>query len=285
MAAKQMKKGLGRGLDALMESVETQEHQGKVLTLSIYEIDTNPDQPRKTFDEEKLTELAESIRRHGIVQPLVVAPKGQRYIIVAGERRFRAARLAGLKTVPAICMEAEEGALQEVSLIENIQREDLNPVEEAAAIRFLMDQHDLTQEEVAQRISKSRPAVANSLRLLTLPKSIQTLMKEGKLSVGHGKILAGLEDKKQAEELGKRAAEENWSVRRLEDTLRLLNANRSRKKSGDPYLRRMAGAFRSRLGARVAINGDQQKGKIVISYYSPEDLDAIYEAILGREEE
>lgn len=217
-----------------MESVETQEHQGKVLTLSVYEIDTNPDQPRKTFDEEKLAELAESIRRHGIVQPLVVAPKGQRYIIVAGERRFRAARLAGLKTVPAICMEAEEGALQEVSLIENIQREDLNPVEEAAAIRFLMEQHDLTQEEVAQRISKSRPVVANSLRLLTLPKSIQTLMKEGKLSAGHGKILAGLEDKKQAEELGKRAAEENWSVRRLEDTLRLLNANRSRKKPGIP---------------------------------------------------
>ena len=158
-------------------------------------------------------------------------------------------------------------------------------MEEAAAIRFLMEQHDLTQEEVAQRISKSRPVVANSLRLLTLPKSIQTLMKEGKLSAGHGKILAGLEDKKQAEELGKRAAEENWSVRRLEDTLRLLNANRSRKKTGDPYLRRMAGAFRSRLGARVAINGDQQKGKIVISYYSPEDLDAIYGAILGREEE
>ena len=260
MAGKQVKKGLGRGLDALMESVETQEQQGKVLTLSIYEIDTNPDQPRKTFDEEKLKELAESIRRHGIVQPLVVAPRGQRYVIVAGERRFRAARMAGLKTVPAICMEAEEGALQEVSLIENIQRENLNPMEEAAAIRFLMDQHDLTQEEVAQRISKSRPVVANSLRLLSLPKEVQRLMKEGKLSAGHGKILAGLEDEKQAEELGIRAAAENWSVRRLEDTIRLMNANRSRKKSTDPFMRRMAGEIRGKLGARVAINGDQEKG-------------------------
>lgn len=283
--AKQVKKGLGRGLDALMESVETQEQQGKVLTLSIYEIDTNPDQPRKNFDEEKLKELSESIRRHGIVQPLVVAQKGQRYVIVAGERRFRAARLAGLKTVPAICMEADEGALQEVALIENIQRENLNPMEEAAAIRFLMDQHDLTQEEVAQRISKSRPVVANSLRLLSLPKEVQRLMKEGKLSAGHGKILAGLEDEKQAEELGVRAAAESWSVRRLEDTIRLMNANRSRKKNTDPYMRRMAGDLRSKLGARVAINGDQEKGKIVISYYSKDDLAAIYEAIVGIEEE
>lgn len=285
MAAKQVKKGLGRGLDALMESVETQEQQGKVLTLSIYEIDTNPDQPRKNFDEEKLKELSESIRRHGIVQPLVVAQKGQRYVIVAGERRFRAARLAGLKTVPAICMEADEGALQEVALIENIQRENLNPMEEAAAIRFLMDQHDLTQEEVAQRISKSRPVVANSLRLLSLPKEVQRLMKEGKLSAGHGKILAGLEDEKQAEELGVRAATESWSVRRLEDTIRLMNANKSRKKNTDPYMRRMAGNLRSKLGARVAINGDQEKGKIVISYYSKDDLAAIYEAIVGIEEE
>lgn len=285
MAAKQVKKGLGRGLDALMESVETQEQQGKVLTLSIYEIDTNPDQPRKNFDEEKLKELSESIRRHGIVQPLVVAQKGQRYVIVAGERRFRAARLAGLKTVPAICMEADEGALQEVALIENIQRENLNPMEEAAAIRFLMDQHDLTQEEVAQRISKSRPVVANSLRLLSLPKEVQRLMKEGKLSAGHGKILAGLEDEKQAEELGVRAAAESWSVRRLEDTIRLMNANKSRKKNTDPYMRRMAGNLRSKLGARVAINGDQEKGKIVISYYSKDDLAAIYEAIVGIEEE
>lgn len=285
MAAKQVKKGLGRGLDALMESVETQEQQGKVMTLSVYEIDTNPDQPRKNFDEEKLKELSESIRRHGIVQPLVVAQRGQRYVIVAGERRFRAARLAGLKTVPAICMEADEGALQEVALIENIQRENLNPMEEAAAIRFLMDQHDLTQEEVAQRISKSRPVVANSLRLLSLPKEVQKLMKEGKLSAGHGKILAGLEDSKQAEELGIRAAAESWSVRRLEDTIRLMNANRSRKKSTDPFMRRMAGDLRTKLGARVAINGDQEKGKIVISYYSKEDLSAIYEAIVGIEEE
>ena len=295
--------GLGKGLDKIFTETGIGEWSAPadpttVSTVRLSDIEPDRDQPRKTFDQEALQALADSIAAHGVLQPLVVRSAARpddsestkellrgKYRIISGERRWRASKMAGLTEVPVVVKELSDTEASAVMLVENLQREDLNPVEEAAAIRFLMEQHDLTQEEVAQRISKSRPVVANSLRLLTLPKSIQTLMKEGKLSAGHGKILAGLEDKKQAEELGKRAAEENWSVRRLEDTLRLLNANRSRKKTGDPYLRRMAGAFRSRLGARVAINGDQQKGKIVISYYSPEDLDAIYEAILGREEE
>ena len=159
------KKGLGRGLDALLESFEPGKGPASLQEVSVYDIDTNPDQPRKTFDEEKLNELATSIRTHGIVQPLILYRQGNRYTIVAGERRYRAARLAGLKAVPAVITDKEEHELQEVSLIENLQREDLNPVEEAAAIRFLMVQHNLTQEEVSSRIGRSRPAVTNALRL------------------------------------------------------------------------------------------------------------------------
>ena len=167
------KKGLGRGLDALLESFEPGKGPATLQEVSVYDIDTNPDQPRKTFDEEKLNELATSIRTHGIVQPLILYRQGNRYTIVAGERRYRAARLAGLKAVPAVITDKEEHELQEVSLIENLQREDLNPVEEAAAIRFLMIQHNLTQEEVSSRIGRSRPAVTNALRLLNLPESVQ----------------------------------------------------------------------------------------------------------------
>lgn len=279
------KKGLGRGLDALLESYEPGKAPASLREISVYDIDTNPDQPRKSFDEGKLQELAASVKRHGVVQPLIVYQKGSRYCIVAGERRFRAARLAGLKTVPAVLTAAEEGKLQEVSLIENLQREDLNPVEEAAAIRFLMVQHELTQEEVAERIGKSRPAIANSLRLLSLPEGVQLLLKEGKLTTGHGKLLAGVADKEKAQSLGEKAVKEGWSVRQLEEVLRLeaLPRKKKVKKPVDPYLKHMTGALRSRLGAKIAIEGDSEKGKITISYFSKEDLTNIYEAILGEE--
>ena len=163
---------LGRGLEALIGSYEPKENDA-VKTLSIDLIDNNPGQPRKQFDEEKLQELANSIEQHGIVQPLIVKKKGERYTIIAGERRFRAARLAGIKDIPVIVRDMDDREVMEVALIENIQRENLNPIEEAAAISFLMRQHDLTQEEVAKRLSKSRPAIANSVRLLSMPESVQ----------------------------------------------------------------------------------------------------------------
>ncbi|MEN6419055.1 MAG: ParB/RepB/Spo0J family partition protein, partial [Clostridiaceae bacterium] len=186
------KKGLGRGLDALLDpyalSVEEQAESGTgVLQVNVREIDTNVLQPRKQFDEASLKELADSIRLHGIVQPLIVKKKGSRYFIIAGERRFRAARLAGLEEVRVLVTDYDEAEIHEVSLIENIQREDLNPIEEAAAIRFLMKQHDMTQEEVATRLGKSRPAIANALRLLQLPESVIEQLKSGVLSAGHGR--------------------------------------------------------------------------------------------------
>ena len=173
-----VKKGLGRGLDALLDELELQEEQkGTVEQVSLYDIDTNPDQPRKSFDEVKLQELAASLKRHGVVQPLIVKKNGLRYTIIAGERRFRAARIAGLSTVPVLVTDMDESSIMEVSLVENIQRENLNPIEEAAAIRLLMDQHDLTQEEVSARIGKSRPAIANALRLLSLEKNWSSMRR------------------------------------------------------------------------------------------------------------
>ena len=279
------KKGLGRGLDALLESFEPGKGPASLQEVSVYEIDTNPDQPRKTFDEEKLNELAGSIRTHGIVQPLILYRQGNRYTIVAGERRFRAARLAGLRTVPAVITDREEHELQEVSLIENLQREDLNPVEEAAAIRFLMVQHNLTQEEVSSRIGRSRPAVTNALRLLNLPDSVQGMLKDGTLSAGHGKMLAGLDDPEKAERLAQKAVREGWSVRQLEEAVRLDALPRKKTaKRMDPEIRRTASAIRSKLRAKVAIEGDQEKGKIIISYFSKDDLMNICDAILGVEE-
>ena len=279
------KKSLGRGLDALLESYSEEQEEKRVMSVSVYDIDTNPDQPRKSFDEEKLKELSASLKQHGIVQPLIVKKHDDRFIIVAGERRFRAARMAGIKTVPCILSEAGEEQLQEISLIENIQREDLNPMEEAAAVRFLMEQHDLTQEEVAARLGKSRPAIANTLRLMNLPENIRLLIKEGKLTSGHGKVLAGIEDEKMLTELGVKAAEESWSVRKLEDTVRLFNgAKKRRKQTLSKELKAVTAALRNKLGARVSVSGNEEKGRIILHYYSKDDLNNILDGLLSEDD-
>lgn len=281
--------GLGRGLDALLDDLDVQEPEnGGVLTVSLYDIDTNPDQPRKTFDPEKLKELASSLKRHGVVQPLLVRKNGLRYTIVAGERRYRAARLAGLKTVPVVLTEANDDTLMEISLVENIQREDLNPIEEAAALKLLMQHHDLTQEEVSERVGKSRPAIANALRLLTLSKPVQAMVKDGTLSAGHGKMLAGVADAKLQKELAEKCVQNDWSVRRLEDELRFAAMEKKPKTEAlEPSVEFKAALhrLRSELGTKVAVQGDEQKGKLIIHYYSKDDLDRIYRTIVGEEEE
>ena len=281
--------GLGRGLDALLDDLDVQEPEnGGVLTVSLYDIDTNPDQPRKTFDPEKLKELASSLKRHGVVQPLLVRKNGLRYTIVAGERRYRAARLAGLKTVPVVLTEANDDTLMEISLVENIQREDLNPIEEAAALKLLMQQHDLTQEEVSERVGKSRSAIANALRLLTLSKPVQAMVKDGTLSAGHGKMLAGVADAKLQKELAEKCVQNDWSVRRLEDELRFAAMEKKPKTEAfEPSVEFKAALhrLRSELGTKVTVQGDEQKGKLIIHYYSKDDLDRIYRTIVGEEEE
>lgn len=286
-----MKKGLGRGLDALLEPYTgpdaDRDAANRVLEISVRDIDTNRAQPRKSFDEAALRELADSIRVHGVVQPLLVRPNGSRYTIVAGERRFRAARLAGLETVPVLAAEYDEAQMQEVALIENLQREDLNPVEEAAAIRFLMQQHDLTQEEVSERLGKSRPAIANALRLLNLDRNVLELVRTGALSAGHGRALAAVTDAATQERLADECVRLGYSVRALESRVRNLQAGKKPSKKAAPAphsgdLAQAERALRDRLGTRVRIAGDERRGRITIEYYSADDLQRIYERIVDE---
>lgn len=281
-----MKKGLGRGLDALLGDYTQPTPEG-VQELDIHLIDTNAGQPRKDFDQEKLQELADSIRQHGVVQPILLRQKGERYVIVAGERRFRAARLAGLEKVPAIVKDLDEAQVMEVALIENLQREDLNPIEEAAAIRFLMQQHDLTQEEVSKRLSKSRPAIANSLRLLTLPEPVQAFLRNGKLQAGHARALAGLQDPEAQAVLADKIVGEGLSVRAAESLAREQGQKPPRQKkeppATDPDLAAAEASLREWLGTKVSIQGSSQRGRIVIEYYNAELLQGIYDLLRGGE--
>ena len=281
-----MKKGLGRGLDALLGDYTQPTPEG-VQQVDIRRIDTNAGQPRKDFDQEKLQELADSIRQHGVVQPILLRQNGERYVIVAGERRFRAARLAGLDQVPAIVKDLDEAQVMEVALIENLQREDLNPIEEAAAIRFLMQQHDLTQEEVPKRLSKSRPAIANSLRLLTLPEPVQAYLRNGKLQAGHARALAGLQDPEAQAVLADKIVGEGLSVRAAESLAREQGQKPPRQKkeppATDPDLAAAEASLREWLGTKVSIQGSSQRGRIIIEYYNAELLQGIYDLLRGGE--
>ena len=287
MADNKKNKRLGKGLDSLFGSYEPNEND-VVRKISVSLIDNNPDQPRKQFNEEKLNELAESIRQHGIVQPLIVRKNGDRYTIIAGERRFRAARIAELSEVPAIVREMDGREVMEVALIENIQRENLNPIEEAAAIRFLMKEHDLTQDEVAKRLSKSRPAIANSVRLLQLPENVQEHLRTGKLLPGHARVLASIEDEELLEKTAEKCAENGWSVRETEEqvkkaiTLAELHKRPRRKSRLSNDLAAARNNLRDRLGTRVDIQGDEKRGKIIIEYFTDEGLQSIYETIMGE---
>ncbi|MBQ7306262.1 MAG: ParB/RepB/Spo0J family partition protein, partial [Clostridia bacterium] len=209
-------RGLGRGLEALLPDAEEALSSG-VQEISLGDIDPNPDQPRRTFSEESIAQLAQSIREQGVLQPILVTPQnGGRYRIVAGERRWRASRAAGLDKVPVIVRDLDVIQQMEIALIENLQREDLNPIEVAQGIRSLMQQCGYTQETVANRLSKSRPAVANLLRLLTLPEEVIELVRQGSLSAGHARVLAGLDDNARKLALAKETIEQGYSVRQLE---------------------------------------------------------------------
>lgn len=280
-------KGLGKGLDALLGGYE-EPNETAVSTLSVYLIDNNSDQPRKKFDEAKLVELANSIAQHGIVQPIIVRKVGERYSIIAGERRFRAARRAGLNEVPVIVREMDEQQVLEVSLIENLQRENLNALEEAAAIRTLMDEHDLTQDEVAKRLGKSRPAIANAVRLLSLPEELQALVLEDKLSAGHCRVLASVPDEELMIKLAGLAAVEGWSVReterRVADALdaKKLEKRQPKREELSTDMKSAQDSLREHLGTKVRFRGDENKGKIVIEYYSKDELAGIYDRIMGN---
>lgn len=280
------KKALGKGLGALMDIREEidQEQQKTPSEIDIQLIDINPNQPRKNFDAEKLRELAESIRQHGIIQPLVLKPEKARYLIVAGERRYRAARMAGLKQVPAVIKEVTDQELLQLSIIENIQREDLNPLEEAEGIAELMAQFSLNQEEVAEILGRSRSAVANSLRLLNLPQSVKEAVVEGKLSAGHARALLAIRDKTLLEKAALYVLEKQFSVRETEQYVKRLLTEKPRV-SAKPANLEFETAEREigeLLETKVHFKGSSKRGKIIIEYFSKEQLYALYEYLKGK---
>ena len=278
------KHGLARGLDALLPETDL---PAGVTEIAVSQLDPNPDQPRRTFDTQALEALAESIRQAGVLQPLLVVENGARYRIVAGERRYRAARMAGLQSVPCVVRDMTEQERMEAALIENLQREDLNPIEEAAGIRALMEECGYTQELAAKRVGRSRPAVANLLRLLQLPESIRELVKAGELSAGHARVLAGLADESRQLALAERAVLEGMSVRDLEK-LAAQTMEKPAKPEPKPLpseLNDMQERLQNVLGVRTALHGNLKKGKIILQYDSAEELEAIYEAMERLENE
>jgi len=275
---------LGKGLGALIgDGLATGEASG-LKFVDVNDIDPNEIQPRKNFDAEKLSELAQSIRTYGIVQPIIVQKKGMRYAIVAGERRYRAARLAGLKEVPVVVKEYSLAELMEVSLVENLQREDLNPIEEAQAMRMLMDEHRLTQDELSNRIGKSRSAVANTLRLLTLPEGVRAFVISGALSEGHARCLVVLENDGDKQKLAERIIAQGLSVRATENLVSARdNQPRGIAKAAktDPELSAAEKTLADALGTRVQISGDSRRGKITLSYYNSEQLQSLYDFLMS----
>jgi ParB family transcriptional regulator, chromosome partitioning protein len=291
------RRALGKGLGALLPTrtpqlQSTEPPQGPLpeqpsTTIPIDSIDANPIQPRRVFQAERLAELAQSIRANGIIQPLVVRKAGDRYQLVAGERRWRAAKLAGLNQVPAVIQEIPDDRLLEITLIENIQREDLNPIETANAFNSLSTELNLSAEEIGRRTGKDRTTVVNALRLLNLPADLQQLVSERRLTAGHARCLLSLPTADLQREVAEKAVAQGWSVRQLERTTQKMTEGRQPKHADevetDPNVKAAIEEMSRVLGTKVKIiEKAKQKGRIEIEYYSAEDLDRIYAAIVGE---
>ena len=265
-------------------NIYTMRH-GEVEKIDINKIYTNPNQPRKTFDKESLNELAESIRIHGLIQPIVVNEMPDGYMIIAGERRFRACKICGLKEIDAVVKNYSNKQIAEIAIIENLQREDLNPVEMAKGIKKLMDEYGLTQEKVAERLGKSRSAIANSLRILTLYPEVIDVIEKGKISFGHAKILAAVTDYATQLILAKKSAKDKLTVRDLEKEVDAILGNKKKKKVAklpSEELQDFISELQRKLGTKVTVIGNDKKGRIYIDYYSQDDLDRIYDVVLRK---
>lgn len=270
--------GLGRGLESLLPEFDNPELTIQELDIDV--IDPNPEQPRKTFNKESISQLAQSIRDQGVLQPLLVVPRSNgRYRIIAGERRYRASREAGLKTVPCVIRDMDVLQQMEVALIENLQREDLNPLDAAQGIRALMQQCGYTQEKVSLRLGKSRSNVANLLRLLTLPDEVSVMVRDGQLSAGHARVLAGIASDSEKIALAKRVVEEDLSVRQLEQLASEKKKRRTSKVKSKVALPAELNELRERLlektGMKTTLTGTVNKGKIVLNYSSREELEIL----------
>lgn len=297
-----IKKGLGKGLDALFsvyeedddkqtEQIKKYEEKNNikqdetgVLEVELSKIKANPNQPRKNFDQTALEELTESIKIHGVIQPIVLANHiDGGYIIIAGERRFRASQMAKLKTIPAIIKDYTDRQIKEIALIENLQREDLNPIETAKALKDVMLEYDMTQDEIADRIGKSRSAIANTLRLLSLSPEVMNLVEKGKLSAGHARTLVVLTDKNAQYMLALKASEDKMSVRDLEKAVKdILNPPVKKKKlerEQSLELKELVSDMQKVFSTKVSVLGSDHKGRIYIDYFSQDDLNRICELV------
>jgi ParB family chromosome partitioning protein len=272
---------LGKGLGALIPDIDVTPLKDSIMEIDINEIEQNLVQPRKKFDEEKLQQLADSIKEHGIVQPVIVRKEGDYYKLIAGERRWRAARMAGLKTIPAITREFTEREMMEISLIENIQREDLNPIEEAEAYSLLMTEFNLTQEEISKRVGKSRSAVANILRLLNLDGRVRGYVTDGLLSEGHARAIISVTNMDLQYEAAKKIIDDGLNVRQTEKLVKSMLNGRVKKpvKRAEPFIIDIQERLTNHLGTKVNINHGRKRGKIEIEYYSPEDLERILDIL------
>jgi len=284
------KRGLGKGLSALIPEesqisiFEEDSNRSPIVELDISSIETNKEQPRKTFEKESLDELKNSIMQYGVLQPIVVRKKGNKYEIIAGERRWRAAKEANLDKIPCIIKEVDDKESLKLALIENIQREDLNPIEEARSYRTLIEDYGLTQEEVAQALGKSRSYIANTLRLLNLDGEIIDYIYEGKLTSGHAKALLGVKDKEERLNLAKSIVENQLNVRETEKLASQSKKKKSRTKKieKDPFIVQIEENLMRILGTKVNLISKRNGGKIEIEYYSDEDLQRIVEVIMDE---
>ncbi len=275
------KSGLGKGLDALFSTTisEEVEENEVIQNLKVSEIEPNRDQPRRIFEEEALNELSESIKRYGVIQPIIVSKKDDYYQIVAGERRWRASKKAGLNEIPAIVRENDEQKNREIALIENIQREDLNPIEKARGIKLLMEQYNLTQQQVAEVIGKGRSTVTNTLRILNLDDRVIDLALQGKLTEGHCKALLGFDNPDKQYDMALYMIESGDSVRDAEKKTKSRKTMPKKNERYEPIYRDIENSFQSFFGTKVKLNAGQRKGKIIIEYASNDDLERILDLI------
>jgi len=279
--------GLGKGLGALIPEENLEEKslnkENGVNLVSINLIKANMNQPRKSFDEEKIIQLSESIKEHGIIQPIILKKEGETYNIVAGERRWRAAKIAGIKEIPSIVMDLSDKEILEISLIENIQRQDLNPLEEAVAYKKLINEFNLTQEQLSNRIGKSRTSITNCLRLLNLDKRVQEYLIDGVITEGHGRAILSIEDKELQYKLAQTIIDEGLSVREAEKLIKNISTKKKKsepeEKRINPYYIDIKDKLENLFGTKVLLMDKKNKGKIEIEYYSPEDLQRILDIL------
>jgi ParB family transcriptional regulator, chromosome partitioning protein len=285
--------GLGRGLSSLIPSSQVADEPAELADVAVEDILANPNQPRLHFDEESLAELAMSISQVGVLQPILVRPVDGGFQLIAGERRWRAARRAGLSTIPALIRTSDDVAAVEQALVENLHRDDLTPLEEAAAYQQLLEDFELTHEEIARRVGKSRSAITNTLRLLGLPPAVQHLLADGKLSAGHARALLGTPDRALQEQLARQAVTDGWSVRTIEEAVRRAGAPGTRREQDGPRLApttqlrppgllELEQLLADRLDTRVSVQMGAKRGKVAIEFADLEDLERIYRRIIGE---